>query len=115
MSAKSKWEFYVEKLRLAELKAKDAIIDYRNFKNAFVNYRYEKDRTPRQLELFSKTPNSFIDEIFSAKARVHFCKLKIDYYKTVHKEGQTLDNKLKLTNLEKECASLIQKYGQKLA
>ena len=115
MSAREKWEFYVEKLRVAELKAKDAIIEYRNYKKAFVNYRYEKDRTPKQLELFNIPPNVFINKIFSARARVNFCKLKINYYRTISKEGQTLNNKLKLSNLEKQCADLISKYGSELA
>ena len=115
MNSRAKWEFYVEKLRVAELKTKDAIIEYRVYKNAILNYRYEKDRTPKQLELFAKTPNQLIDAIFTAKARVHFCKLKIDFYRTITREGETLANKAKLSNLERKCARLIQKHGQLLA
>ena len=115
MDSRNKWEFYVHKMYEAEIKVKNAINAYRDYKEKIANYRYERPRTKNEQKMFDVSPNHFIDEIFAAKARVTFVETKIEFYKTITLEGETLANRKKLSLLEKTCAELLAKHGQKLA
>ena len=90
------------------------MIPNRKFKTTFNEYRYENQPTKKQKEIFSKSPIELIENIFSAKARVSFCKCKINFYKIVTTEGETFENKSKLQQIDQECAKLLKKYGEKL-
>ena len=115
MDPRAKWEFYVHKMYDAEQKVKKAINNYRDFKETLANYRYERLRTKKERKCFDVSPNVLIDEIFAAKARITFIETKIEFYKTISIEGETLANKSKLASLEKRCAQLLSEYGQKLS
>ena len=115
MNPRGKWEFYVHKLFEAEQNVKKAINSYRDFKDCLANYRYERQRTKKEKRTFDVSPNQLIDNIFAAQARVSFIHTKIEFYKTIALEGETIANKDKLASLEKNCAQLLSQYGQKLA
>ena len=115
MDPKSKWTFYVNKLYDAELQTKKCINDYRNYKQKLGAFRYENGVSVNQRQLFQIPPIKFIDDIFTAKARTQFCKLKIEFYKTITLEGENLSNREKLSNLEAECGKLLKIHGNNLA
>ena len=114
MDPKTKWTFYVNKLYTAELETKNRINEYRNYKKKFADFRYENGLSESQRDLFKKPPIEFIDAIFTAQARTDFCKQKIEFYKTVALEGETLQNKAKLSEIDRTCAKLLSKFGNKL-
>ena len=115
MNPRAKWEFYVHKLYDAEQSVKNSINAYRDYKESLANYRYERVRTKKEKKIFDVSPNVMIDNIFAAQARVTFVQTKIEFYKTISLEGETLANREKLASLEKRCAQLLAEHGQKLS
>ena len=114
MNPKAKWEFYVAKLQKAESQTRQAINDYRKFKTKFITFRYENGLSENQRETFSIPPVQLIDKIYTAQARTSFCKLKIEFYKILQLEGETIANKQRLTEIDIECGKLMKKHGNDL-
>ena len=114
MNPKDKWEFYINKLCSAENDTKIAINEYRNYKSKFMSFRYEKGLSEKQRDLFETPPIKFIDNIFAAQARTKFCKLKIEFYKIMSTDGETINNKKKLSELDVECGKILKEFGNKI-
>ena len=110
MSHLEKWRFYVEKLGSAEEKLRGSIVDWRKYKKAISRQKYEERVPDLRYQMFNFTPNEMIFQINKAKIQTEFYRIKIDYYKELEQNGETLQNQAKLRQLNTKAAQYMASY-----
>ena len=106
----AKWEEYITRLGQCEAQIRIAIREFRAYKKLIFKHKYEQDRSPYLKRIFEASPNDLLDKIEQLQKKIEFCKLKINYYKTVVTEGETFDNRLELARSEQKCNRMLNAY-----
>ena len=110
MDAKNKWKLYVERLGVSENAIKRYIKDFRLFKRKVFSQKHENLCPEACTELFDTTPNFHLNRIHNERIKIQFCKLKIQYYRELELNGETIGNQNLLFDVNMKCKNLMKKH-----
>ena len=108
--AKQKWTEYVNRLGRCEDALRIAIKDFREYKKMIFKHKYENERSPYLRRIFDASPNKLLDKIDELNQKIKFCKLKINYYRTVTRDGETMQNRAELVATSLKCSKMLGHY-----
>ena len=108
--SKVKWTEYVNRLGRCEDSLRIAIKDFREYKKLLYKHKYETERSPQLRRIFDASPNTLLDKIDELNIKIEFCKLKINYYRIITKEGETVNNRTQLVNIASDCTKMLNRY-----
>ena len=108
---KHKWAEYVNRLGRCEDALRLAIKDYRDYKKMVFKHKYENERSPYLRRIFDASPNTLLDKIDELNVKIKFCKLKVEYYRTITKEGETIENRISLVQIATKCSKMLNHYS----